>query len=49
MLERKFHQMPQNYEENQFRSIVSSIQIMQEIDQIGDLKQGLFYIVIQHQ
>ena len=27
----------------------SSILIMQEIDKIGDLKRGLFYIAIKHQ
>ena len=49
MLENKFHQMPQSQEENQFRSIVLSILIMQEIDQLSDIKQGLFYIVVQYQ
>ena len=48
MPEKKFHQMLQNQEENQFRSILLSITITQEKDKLGDLKQGLFYIVIQH-
>ena len=41
--------MLQNQEENQFRPIVLSIMIMQGIDQLNDLKQELFHIVIQHQ
>ena len=30
--------------ENQFRSTVSSILIMKDIEKIGDLKWGLFYM-----
>ena len=41
MLESKFQQIPQIQEENQFRSIVLLIMIMQEIEQLDDLKQGL--------
>ena len=49
MLESKFNQMPGIQEENRFRSIISLILIMQEIDQLGGLKRVFFYIVIQHQ
>ena len=48
MLESKFHRISQSQEENQFRSIVSLIMIMQELNQVRYIKQGLFYIVIQH-
>ena len=49
MLEGKFHKMPQIQEENQFRSIFLSTLTMREIEKIVDLRQGVFYIVIQHQ